>query len=310
VKVVHAVRYTAPAKNAQGVERVTDALSLAQSKMGMTVNMLINKDSICDLDIVEHIPPDADIVHYQGGIPEDFGHQTKIPWISTCHSGPPPLPNEIEIARKYRSHFVGVSKAVCKMRGFYDYVYNGLNENDFWISPKEDYYLWMGGTDWGEEKALFSTINLAKKLKIKLIVAGGGRNIHIIDHLKSMCDEKIKYVGMMNGKEKIDLLSKAKAMFMIGRVNDACPVSSIESMMCGTPVIARNAGAHPEMIKNGVSGYICMNDGEIAKAAIMCKNISSQKCREYAIGNFSSKICAINYFKVYERMIKTGTTMP
>lgn len=303
--IIEKINYTAPAKDTGGVERFVEHLSRSLTRKGHDVKLFINKDSKSDIaEVIDKLPRSYDIIHFHGDCPDEHG--MVLPsnkWMATCHSGPPPLPHEIAKETKYNPNYIGVSQAVCNMRGFSSFIHNGVEPGEFYTSPKEDYYLWIGGTDWAEQKALFSTIFLAKKLNINLIVAGAGKDRQVIDELNRLCTGKVRYVGIVNGKEKLDLISKAIASFMIGTVHDACPLSSIEAQMCGTPVIARPAGAHPEMIRNGVNGFICNNEQEIVKAILKSRQIDKDKCRQYAIEKFSIDVCADNYIKKFQEII-------
>ena len=67
----------------------------------------------------------------------------------------------------------------------------------------------------------------------------------MIEKIKSYCDDKIEYVGLVNGKEKAKLFSQAKATILLTQLPDACPVIMAESLMSGTPVIGSIYGAMP-----------------------------------------------------------------
>jgi glycosyltransferase involved in cell wall biosynthesis len=94
---------------------------------------------------------------------------------------------------------------------------------------------------------------------------------------------------------------------MIGKISDACPLVCLESQMCGTPVIARNIGPYPELIKHQISGFLCNSDIDIVKSITKINDISSQKVRQWAEDELSIEKCAKNYLKIYERMIKMGS---
>jgi glycosyltransferase involved in cell wall biosynthesis len=78
----------------------------------------------------------------------------------------------------------------------------------------------------------------------------------------------------------------------------------IEAMACGTPVIAYPYGSVPEIMKEGVSGFI-VPDAQSAAAAIKnVDNVDRKKCREYFEKRFTSTRMAEDYLAIYDRLIK------
>ncbi|PIR56833.1 MAG: glycosyl transferase, partial [Parcubacteria group bacterium CG10_big_fil_rev_8_21_14_0_10_41_35] len=85
----------------------------------------------------------------------------------------------------------------------------------------------------------------------------------------------------------------------------------IESMACGTPVIAFNKGAVPEIVKHGITGYVVKNEKQMIGAV---KKIYSMKedeyikmryaCREHVEKNFSVEKMVDNYEKLYYKIIE------
>jgi glycosyltransferase involved in cell wall biosynthesis len=166
--------------------------------------------------------------------------------------------------------------------------------------------LWLAGTDWGEGKGLFTTIMLAKKLKFNLIVAGTGHNQQIINQIKSLCDNRIQYIGAVNGARKAEVIASAKALFHLSRLGDACPGTIPEAQVSGTPVVAYPDGALPEMIIDGKTGFLCNSESDIVKAIIKIKKIKPSDCRENALNKFHYIDASKKYIYYYEQMIKNG----
>ena len=308
MKICKVNNYTAPAKHAQGAQMVLEALSYQFQKDGHEVSLLLNKGSKCDFGrLVNKIPEDVDIVHYHGGLPHEYGHNHKLPWVTTSHGGGIDTQERMAEVKKYTDHIIFVSKFCADLYESDCFIYNCLNEQDFVFSDKkDDYFLWIAGTDWGEQKGLFSSIMFAKKLGFKLKIAGGGKNQQIIEEIKRNCGPKIEYLGFVNGREKAELLSKAKALLMIGDILDACPLNNIEALASGTPIIAKNRGSHPEVVNNKV-GFVCESSADIVKAIMRIGKINPLDCRKHFENTFSTKIIAKRYITIYESMIKSGT---
>ena len=309
MKITKVNNYTFPAKNAQGSQRVLESLSKELTKQGHSIELLISQDSIVPSEygkLVNKVSEDTDIIHLHGGLLYEYNLLPVKPWITTAHGGATDAPERLTEVGKYVDNIVFVSNFCSKMYNSDCFVYACADKNEFQFQEKKDnYFLWMAGTDWGNQKGLFHTILLAKKLGFKLKIAGGGKNQEIIDEIKKNQNSKIEYLGFVNGKEKTALLAAARATFMIGTILDACPLTSIESWASGTPVIARNVGVHPEVVKSDV-GFVCNSEIDIIKAIATIDKIKPLDCRRYFLENFTSEIAAKKYVEIYKNVLKTG----
>jgi len=308
LNIVMVHEYTAPAKNAQGAARMVESLSRELARKGHNIYLLINERSITDIaPIVRDVPSDCDIVHYHSASPDTHGHDPDaFRWISTPHGGGTDTPEIVNKHKHLCNHIVFVSKFCADLYGSSCFVHVCADPNDLvFRQKKDDYFLWIGSTDWGDEKGLFISILMAKKMGIKLKIAGGGKNQQIIDHVKSSCNDKIEYLGFVNGKEKAELIAGAKALLMLGGIPDACPLTVIESLGSGVPIIASTAGSYPELVNDKV-GFICHNRVDFYKAVANIGKIDPVDCRNYFLSEFTPEIAAKRYLEVYNNMINFG----
>jgi glycosyltransferase involved in cell wall biosynthesis len=109
-----------------------------------------------------------------------------------------------------------------------------------------------------------------------------------------------EYVGDVQGEEKARLLAGARALLLPSRLNEAGPLAIAEALMSGTPVIASDRGACPEMVSADV-GFICGSDDDYAAAIRSAGAISRSRCREYALERFHYLRMAADYLREYER---------
>ena len=293
--------YTYPARDSQGSERVAEALVKGFVKLGHEVVMHSSPDSVgAPVPIVTEIPQDFDIIHGQG---EDLSY-VGISWVSTVHGGGS---DPVDSPWKRNPHFICVSDFICKLSGNKQYVHSCVDPDDFIYSDKkDDYFLFLSGLDWGEGKGLFTTISLAKKMGFKLKIAAAGKNQQILDEVKRHCNSKIEYLGAVNGIEKAQLISRAKAVILYTRLADACPLVIAESLISGTPIIGSVNGSLPELIVDGQTGFLCKNESELPKAIANILKINPEDCRNYAMNNFSNIVACEKYLKLYQNMILYG----
>ena len=77
----------------------------------------------------------------------------------------------------------------------------------------------------------------------------------------------------------------------------------IESMACGTPVLALRRGASPEVIIDGKTGFLVDNEEEMVEATKKVDKIKPADCRKYTEKNFSRKKMAKDYLAVYKKIL-------
>jgi glycosyltransferase involved in cell wall biosynthesis len=114
----------------------------------------------------------------------------------------------------------------------------------------------------------------------------------------------VEFVGEINEAQKPAFLSGAKALLFPIDWSEPFGLVMIESMACGTPVIAFNRGSVPEVIDHGVTGYI-VEDVQGAVAALQrLDELSRAEIRAQFERRFSSKTMARNYVDAYSALIE------
>ena len=205
-------------------------------------------------------------------------------------------PNIITISNNQRKGFANIN--------YLGTVYNGINLSEFEFCEKpKDYFLFMGAL--GEHKNPKDAILAAKKAKVKLILAGGKkREPYFSKEIKPLIDGKrIKYIGEVMGKKRIDLYKYAKGFLFPIKWQEPFGLVMIEAMACGVPIIAYPNGAVPEVVKNKKTGFIVKNVNEIVKAIKNINKIDRKKCRERVKKYFSVEKMVDNYEKVIKKFI-------
>jgi glycosyltransferase involved in cell wall biosynthesis len=303
MKIIQVCDYVPPAKDAMGAERIVERIAKGLVQLGHEVALKVDpKAYLCPVDgatLTQNVKG-ADVLHFHGWDPDHYD-SFGIPWVATIHG------YQLHQAQKqaYRmKNVVAVSQFAARSIGATQYVWNCADPEEFQYEPKKDeYFVWLAGTDWGEAKGLFTTIDLAKKLKIPLKIAGSGSNRDHIERIQEACDDKIEYLGSVNGAEKVNLIQKAKALFLFTRVPDACPCVVSEAMMCGTPVIGSKNGAMTEIVTHNMTGFTCTSFAEFVRAVRTIDRIAPKVCREYAEKFYSINESARRYTRIYEKII-------
>jgi len=188
----------------------------------------------------------------------------------------------------------------------YKVIYNGINLPDFpFAAGKRKYFFWMGRIS--KEKGVEDAIKFAQKIKEELIIAGPIRDEEYFNQfVKPNLNSKIRYVGGLGLKEKVKYYQGAKAFLMPIKWEEPFGLVAIEAMACGTPVIAYDRGALPEIISAGSDGFIVKpNEVEgLIKAAKKIIEIDRKKCREKVEKHFTLEKMVDEYLNYYKEIMK------
>jgi len=155
---------------------------------------------------------------------------------------------------------------------------------------KDDYYLYIGRLI--DRKGWRLAQEVCEKLGKRLIVAGSGD-----------FDGYGEYVGMVKPKQRGEVMSEAKAVFVPTMYIEPFGGVAVEAMLCGTPVITTDFGAFTETVMPDVTGYRCHTFAEFLKAATDVELLSPKAIRRYAVANYSTDVIAGRYQEYFERLL-------
>ncbi|MFI5241004.1 MAG: glycosyltransferase, partial [Microgenomates group bacterium] len=181
------------------------------------------------------------------------------------------------------------NKILIKKNNILGIVHHGLKINQWKYSDKKSKYLLFVGK-LIPEKGVDIAVQVAKKTGLSLLIAGRIMEERypgfFKEKIKPYLNDKIKYLGEVTGKNKVNLFKNAFCFLGPGRWAEPFGIVFIESQACGTPVIAWNPGSSNDSIIQGKTGFIikAKNDNEaierIIKAVKMIPKISSANCLE------------------------------
>lgn len=114
----------------------------------------------------------------------------------------------------------------------------------------------------------------------------------------------IEFIGEIGDKQKADFLGNAVACLAPIDWPEPFGLNMIESMACGTPVIAFRHGSVPEIIEDGVSGVIVNSMDEAIRAVSQVKLMSRAACRRAFEERFTARRMAIDYVELYQQLVE------
>lgn len=249
-----------------------------------------------------------DIIHdhtHVLGLPT--ANLAKTPVVVTMHD--PIFPHSRPLLETLTNpHIVTISKAQSKpapLMNNIGTVYNGLTMNHYPFSPKHRGYLLFFGT-FRKEKGAHEAIKAAKHLDLPLILAGkldDWQYEYFQKEVKPFLSEKIMYIGEVNEKERNKLMGGAMCLLHPISWLEPFGLTLIESMACGTPVVAYNRGSSPEIITDGETGYIVDTLDEMVAAVKKIDKINRKKCRDHALTQFNAQRMTDGYEKIYRKVL-------
>ncbi len=254
-----------------------------------------------------------DIIHNHVGfhfLP--FANILKPPVVTTLH-GAFVKNEEVQLYKKQKEHnFISISdsqRVGAEELNYISTVYNGIEVDtyDYADTPnlQEPYLAFLGRLS--EEKGVHLAIQLAKDTGWKLIIAGKIDKADF-DYYKNIVqplidNEQIIYIGELGHEKKVKLLKGASATIHPVTWPEPFGLVMAESMACGTPVYALNMGSIPEVIKDGVTGFIADDIDSLTDKIKYLNTIDRKTCREHIQQNFSSEIMTQNYLNTYAKVI-------
>ena len=257
------------------------------------------------VQLVDRWPANIDVMHTHA-MREQFEEEAQrrnVPYIAALHlhpssrnkESPPPEPE-----------WVYVSRWLAQAFGSTRFVRNGVDPSEYAYSEtKDDYVLFISSMDWCVEKGIDVAIALSKKIGFRLVVAGAARTPEALAAAAAICEEGgVEYLGDVQGNEKAELFAGARALLHPSRYFEACPLSIMEALMSGTPVITTPWGASEELMSPEL-GFLCRTEEDYVDAFARLGEIEPRVCRERALTDFHYHRMVRDYLREYERAIES-----
>jgi glycosyltransferase involved in cell wall biosynthesis len=158
------------------------------------------------------------------------------------------------------------------------------------------------------EKGVHLAIDAAKRADAALLIAGQlyPYRAHVDYFHQSVAprlDARRRMIGPVRGPAKLRLLSMARALLAPSIAPETSSLVAMEAMSAGAPVIAFRAGALPDIVEHGRTGFIVDDVNAMANAMRRAGEIDAETCRETARMRFSRERMTAAYFETYRTLI-------
>lgn len=301
---------------AQGVDVTLFATadSLTRAKLVAVCPRPYQEDPAIDAKVWEclHIAAaferagEFDLIHnHFDFLPLSYSRLVTTPLLTTIHgfSSERILP----VYQRYndRSYYVAISEADRHPQLRYiATVYHGIELAEFTFNPSpQDYLVCLSRIH--PDKGIAEAIAVAKRTGHRLLIAGIIHDREYFEQVvRPQLNSQIVYLGAVGPAERNQLLGGARALLHLVNFAEPFGLSMIEAMACGTPVIAMRRGAIPEVVADGVSGFV-VDSLEAAVAALARLEVLERRAvRRYAEARFSRERMVADYLKVYRAILE------
>jgi glycosyltransferase involved in cell wall biosynthesis len=327
-----------PPKQYGGTERCIHNLTESLVRLGHTVTLFATGDSQTKAELIAPIPHainfdpmvDAralhiamlkdvydqadrfDIIHsHLDYLALPFAEHSPTPTISTLH-GRLDMPEFQRVLRAYRRmNFVSISQSQQSYLPDLNWiatVHHSVDVDDFPFYPNPgDYLVFVGRIS--PEKGPERAIEVAKLAKIPLKIAAKvdpADRDYFEQTIKPLLDHPlITFIGEVNETQKREIMGQALALIVPIAWPEPFGIVFIEALACGTPVLTCPYGSVPELLRDGVTGYIRRTTEELAEAALSVgATISRRACRDYARQRFDNRRMALEYLRAYDKVLR------
>ncbi len=262
------------------------------------------------LEAVARRAADFDILHFH----LDWVHmplldRLRVPFVTTQH-GRLDIPGLTDIVRLFpKAPLISISnnqREPLPEAAWLATVYHGLPAGS--LSPQYDpegYLAFLGRI--APEKGPEAAIRIARAARMPLRVAAKvprGEKGYFKDRLEPMVDGKqIQLIGEVKDQTKEQFLANAAALLFPIDWPEPFGLVMIEAMACGTPVIAFSRGSVPEVIEEGVSGFIVDSEDDAVEAVNGLAKLDRRGVRAAFEGRFTARRMAEDYVRSYQMLL-------
>jgi glycosyltransferase involved in cell wall biosynthesis len=237
-----------------------------------------------------------------------------VPVVHTLHG---PFTPEMRVLYEQvadRLWFVAISDAQRRDMPELRYagvVHNGIDTSLYPLrEEKDDYLLFLGRThpDKGADRAVEAARAAGLPLVMAVKIADPAEETHWRQEVEPLLPHGTRVLGEVSHEEKAELLAGARAVLFPIDWQEPFGLVMTEAMACGTPVLATPRGAVPEVVEDGVTGFVLPVDGfaeAAAEAVGRLGDLDPRVCRARVEERFSKKAMVDGYERVF-RSVTSG----
>lgn len=322
-----------------GIERIIDLVIKGLRANGHTVGLVAHPDSTCPVDAFFPWPGASSRSHldtlqntttlwsavqrFQPDVLHSFSRlhyllpllPSALPKIMSYQRCPTPktVRRAAQLAGQSLT-FTGCSEHICQLgqraAGRWVPIHNCVELDTYTFQPNvapDAPLVFLSRVE--RIKGAHTAIAIAQHTQRRLIIAGNqvntpeGQSYWDTEIAPHLGQNGITYIGAVNDVQKNDLLGQAAAMVVPIEWDEPFGIVFAEALACGTPVISCPRGALPEIVRQGIDGFLVNTLDEACTAVAQLPQLNRQHCRQRVEQNFSATAIVGQYEALYQRLI-------
>jgi glycosyltransferase involved in cell wall biosynthesis len=252
-----------------------------------------------------------DILHdHTGPVGVSIGALIESPIVHTLHG--PFTPQTLMLYSRIARHlwFVAISESQRSMGPpdlrWAGVVHNGIPMDNYpYREDKEDFLFFLGRAD--EEKAPHLAVEAARRAGRRLVMCVTTKNErerrYWADKVEPLLSDDVEVHGECDQRQKADLLARAAALLFPIQWPEPFGLVMTEAMACGTPVVAWRNGSVPEVVDDGVTGFVVESMDEMVRAIDGVGDLAGRTLRAHVEERFSAEAMVAGYERAFERVL-------
>lgn len=250
----------------------------------------------------------VDLIHFHGLDFYAYVPEQAVPKLGTLHLPISLYPGSIFDDTRLHLNCVSRSQANSAPRASrLPIIFNGVELERYRTNSGERHFL-LTIARICPEKGIHIALQAAHRLDLPLVIAGPvhpfrSHEAYFSERVQPLLDEKRRYLGAVDYDAKADLLGKARCLLVPSLIAETSSLVAMEAISSGTPVVALRTGALPEVVEDGVTGFIVDSEDQIADAVQRVGEISSETCRAIAEARFDARRMVGDYVELYRSVM-------
>jgi glycosyltransferase involved in cell wall biosynthesis len=314
---------------------VIDVLARGLQTAGHEVVLFASGDSTCPVSrrwayrrsLGTEMSPEAELKHVEqayeslvGEVDIIHDHTVLGPWrlLSKPVATPVVTTNHGQLNAKMASWYEPISRRLPLIAISHDQaasaagvtaravIHHGIDVSRFPVGAGEGGYVAFLGRmspDKGAHRAIGAARAAGVPIRLAAKIWEGAERAFFREAVEPLLGPDAVFVGELGGQDKLEFLAAAAALLNPIRWPEPFGLVMIEALACGTPVISYLEGAAPEIITDGVNGFLCADEQSMAEAIGRAWLLDRSACRASVEERFSAKRMVRDHVRVYRQVI-------
>jgi glycosyltransferase involved in cell wall biosynthesis len=258
----------------------------------------------------------ADVIHDHTMVGPVYAERFEVPVVTTNHG---PFDGDLEDFYRVIApsvSIVAISAHQAKSAGATEIgaiIHHGVDVASFPDGQGDGgYALFLGRMC--ETKGVDTAIRIAREAGVPLKIAAKLREpaeyVYYESEVKPLLGDDVEFIGEVGGQAKLDLLAHATCLLNPIAWPEPFGMVMIEALACGTPVLATPCGSVPEIVDDGVTGFIRSSPADLTEMLGQVGTIDRGHCRSIAALRFSSERMVDDHVALYEQVVAAKGRVP